>query len=188
MPSTLVHVLMCCLIGMVTMNGTEIALLPQQAGIHDAVLTPLASGEWEVRTTGSDPYLFVTTADTAIDLAQSDPLLQARAHNVRGRAFQALAEKDASKLRDAEVEFKHALEGDPDSRIADLHFNLAVVLMKQLRDDEGIAELRKELADRANGTTAEESRALIANPRRARETFAPDFSLVSTAGERISLE
>ena len=83
----------------------------------------------------------IETAQTAIELAQDDPLLRARAHTARGTAFQSLAEKDPSKLRDAEREFRLALEADPESRIADLHFNLGVVLMKQMRDVEGIAEL-----------------------------------------------
>ena len=69
----------------------------------------------------------IETAQTAIELAQNDPLLRARGHTARGTAFQALAEKDPSKLRDAEREFRQALEADPDSRVADLHFNLGVV-------------------------------------------------------------
>ena len=129
----------------------------------------------------------VDTAQTAIELAANDPLLRARAHTARGTALQALAEKDPPKLLDAEREFRHALEADPESRIADLHFNLGVVLIKQMRNDEGIVELNKELAQRANGSTAEEARALIANPGRAREHYAPDFSLVTADGQRIAL-
>ena len=130
----------------------------------------------------------IETAQTAIELAQDDPLLRARAHTARGTAFQSLAEKDPSKLRDAEREFRLALEADPESRIADLHFNLGVVLMKQLRDAEGIAELNKEVAQRAHGSTAEEARLLIANPKRARERYAPDFSVVTANGRPITLE
>jgi len=130
----------------------------------------------------------IETAQTAIELAQDDPLLRARAHTARGTAFQSLAEKDPSKLRDAEREFRLALEADPESRIADLHFNLGVVLMKQMRDEEGIAELNKEVAQRAHGSTAEEARMLIANPKRARERYAPDFSVVTANGRPITLE
>ena len=132
----------------------------------------------------------LTTAQTGIDLAGTDSRLLARAHTYRGLAFQALAEKDnePGKLRDAEAEFRAALVADPESILADLHFNLGVVLMKQMRDEEGIAELKNELAIRANGTTAEESRSLIANPRRAREKYAPDFSFVSTTGEKFTFE
>jgi peroxiredoxin/Tfp pilus assembly protein PilF len=128
----------------------------------------------------------VETAQTAIELAQDDSRLLARAHSVRGLAFQSLAEKDPAKLRDAETEFRVALAADPGSRIADLHFNLGVVLMKQQRDDEGIVELQQEVALRPHGTTADDARALIANPRRAREPYAPDFSLVAAGGESIT--
>src|SRR6185295_10160804 len=129
----------------------------------------------------------IETAQTAIELAQDDPLLRARAHTARGTAFQSLAEKDPSTLHDAEREFRQALEPDPESRVADLHFNLGVVLMKQMRDEEGIAELNKELAQRANGSTAEDARAFIANPRRARENYAPDFSVSIADGQPITL-
>jgi len=130
----------------------------------------------------------IETAQTAIELAQDDPLLRARAHTARGTAFQSLADKDPSKLRDAEREFRQALEADPESRVADLHFNLGVVLMKQKRDEEGIAELNKELTQRAHGSTAEEARALIANPKRAREKYAPDFSVLTADGRQVTLE
>jgi thiol-disulfide isomerase/thioredoxin len=130
----------------------------------------------------------IETAQMAIDVAHDEPLLLARAHTARGTAFQALAEKDPSKLQDAEREFRLALTADPESRVADLHFNLGVVLMKQLRDEEGIAELKSEIAQRANGSTAEEARALIANPRRARENYAPDFDVQIADGRQITLE
>jgi thiol-disulfide isomerase/thioredoxin len=130
----------------------------------------------------------IETGQTAIELARDAPLLLARAHSARGTAFQALAENDPSKLHDAEREFREALDADPESRVADLHFNLGVVLMKQQRDDEGIAQLKKEIAQRANGSTAEDARALIANPRRARERYAPDFDVPTADGRRITLE
>jgi peroxiredoxin len=130
----------------------------------------------------------VETAQTAIELSQNEPLLRAQAHTARGMAYQALAEKDPAKLRDAEADFRQALDADPESRIADLHFNLGMVLLKQRRDDEGIAELRKEIAQRANGSTADDARALIANPRRARERYAPDFTLQTAEGRQVSLD
>jgi len=39
-----------------------------------------------------------------------------------------------------------------------------------------------------SASTADDARALIANPGRARERYAPDFSFVSTSGDSISLE
>ena len=49
-------------------RGAEVVLLPVQDGIHDVELKDLGQGEWEVRTTGSDPYFFVKTNGEAIDL------------------------------------------------------------------------------------------------------------------------
>ena len=132
----------------------------------------------------------IETAQRALDLAGTDARLLARAHTYKGLALQALAEKDGtpSKLQDAEAEFRAALVADPESNLPDLYYNLGVVLLKQKRDEEGIAELKKEIAIRANGTRADESRSLIANPRRAREKYAPDLSFVSTTGAKFTVE
>jgi thiol-disulfide isomerase/thioredoxin len=119
---------------------------------------------------------------SAIDLAATDTRLLARAHKLKGQVFTSLGQ-----TREAEQEFRAALAADPDSRVADLHFSLAGALLAQTRDDEAIAELRKEIEIRPNGTTADEARALIANPRRGREHFAPEFSFVSAGGDSISL-
>jgi tetratricopeptide (TPR) repeat protein len=118
----------------------------------------------------------------AIDLAGDDSRLLARSHKVRGQVFDAMGD-----LAGAETEFRAALAADPASRIADLHYELGLVLMAQHRDEEGIAELTKEIEIRPNGTTADEARALIANPRRAREKYAPEFAFVASGGQQISL-
>jgi tetratricopeptide (TPR) repeat protein len=120
---------------------------------------------------------------SAIDLAGSNVRLATRAHKLRGEVFQAMGQ-----LADAEAEFRAALEIDPESAIADLHFLLGSVLMAQQRDEEGAVELRKEIEIRPNGTTAEEAQTLLANPRRAREKYVPEFSFAATNGETISLE
>jgi tetratricopeptide (TPR) repeat protein len=130
----------------------------------------------------------VGSAQSAIELAQGDSRLLARAHSVKGLALQSLAEKEPARLPEAETEFRQALAVDPDSLVADLHFNLGFVLMLQGRDAEGIAEMKRELEIRANGTTAERARELIANPRRARENYAPEFSIVSADGASITSE
>jgi len=119
---------------------------------------------------------------SAIAIAGGEPRLLARAHKLRGQVFTSLGQP-----RDAEQEYRAALTADPESRIADLHFGLATALLAQNRDDEAIDELKKEIEQRPNGTTADEARALIANPRRGRERFAPEFSFESAAGEPISL-
>jgi len=122
-------------------------------------------------------------AQSAIDLAGGDARLLARAHKVRGQVFAA-----AGDARNAETEFRAALDADPDSNVADLHYGLGRALIAQHRDDDAIAELRKEIEIRPHGTTAEDAQALIANPRRGRENYAPDFSIVAAGGARVSLD
>jgi tetratricopeptide (TPR) repeat protein len=122
-------------------------------------------------------------AQSAVDTAGSHARVVARAHRVRGQVFTALNDP-----MHAEEAYRAALAADPDSNVPDLHYGLALALLKQNRDDEAIAELKKEIEIRPHGTTAEEAQALMANPRRGREKYAPDFSFTSADGQTISLE
>jgi tetratricopeptide (TPR) repeat protein len=122
-------------------------------------------------------------AQSAVDLAAGNSRLLARAHKTKGQVFAATGDP-----KSAESELRAALVVDPDSNIADLHYELALALLAQHRDDEAMAELRKEIEIRPHGTTAEEAQALIANPRRGREKYAPAFSFVSADGQAISLD
>ena len=122
-------------------------------------------------------------AQSAIDLAAGNARLLARAHKVRGQVFAAAGDPGS-----AEAEFRAALAADPESNVADLHYELGRALISQRRDDEAIVELRKEIEIRPHGTTAEEAQALIADPRRGREHYAPDFSFVAADGATVSLD
>lgn len=120
---------------------------------------------------------------SAIATARENPLLLARSHKLKGQVFAAMGE-----LRAAEAEFRAALAADPDSRVADLHYELGTLLIASHRDAEAIEELKKEIEIRPNGTTADKARALSSNPRPPSERYAPAFSFVSTDGKRISLD
>ena len=120
-------------------------------------------------------------AGSAVNLAAGNARLLARAHKVKGQVFAATGDP-----KGAESELRAALIADPGSNVADLHYELALALLAQHRDEEAIAELRKEIEIRPHGTTAEEAQALIANPRRGREKYAPAFSFVSADGQTIS--
>jgi thiol-disulfide isomerase/thioredoxin len=122
-------------------------------------------------------------AQSAIDLAPGNSRLVARAHKVRAEVYAAMGEPPH-----AEEEYRAALVADPESNIADLHYGLALALLAQHRDDDAIVELRKEIEIRPHGTTAEEAKALIANPRRGREKYAPEFSFTAADGQTISLD
>ena len=112
----------------------------------------------------------ITSCDRAMEVGAANTRLLIEAHQTKGTALLDLAE---------------ALQMNPD--IAYLHFNLGVALMQERRDAEGIAELQQELALRSKSPVSERAAALIANPRRAREPFAPDFSLVTLGHELVTL-
>jgi tetratricopeptide (TPR) repeat protein len=122
-------------------------------------------------------------AQAAVDNANGNARLLARAHKLRGQLY-----IDSGDPQRGEQAYRAALAADPDSNIADLHFGLAKALLAQGRDDDAIAELKKEIDIRPHGTTAEEAQALIANPRRGREKYAPEFSFVAADGRPISLD
>ena len=60
--------------------------------------------------------------------------------------------------------------------------------MREERDGDGVAELRQELALRPTGPEADRARSLIENPRPARESFAPAFSVVTLDREHVDLD
>jgi peroxiredoxin len=129
----------------------------------------------------------IDSADKTIALAGGDTRLLLKAYNNKGLALQAAAEKmDQKKLQLAEAAFREGLKLQNPPPI--LRYNLGVVLMQQNRDEEGVAEITQYLKLQPKGTYAETARKLAANPRRARENYAPDFSFTSTQGEYITLE
>jgi len=129
----------------------------------------------------------IECADKVLEFANGDRQLMLKAYNNKGLALQASAEKkDQKKLQAAEAVFKEALtvEGAPPI----LRYNLGVTLLQLNRDDEGVAELKQYVKLDPDGPFEEKARGMIANPRRARESFAPDFAFTSSEGEHITLE
>ena len=104
--------------------------------------------------------------------------------NLRGLSVGSLVEKnDDKRLRDAEADFR-AIAAD----LPIAQYNLGFTLVRQGRDEEGVAELNAYI--RRDGSTKEaaEARRIIENPRRVRVAFAPDFSVTTLQGEHIALE
>jgi len=129
----------------------------------------------------------ITTCDKVIEFAGNDTQLQAEAYNLKGVALQAQAEiKDQKKHQEAEAVFRQGLALHPE--LPGLHYNLGVTLLRELRDPEGVAALKKFIELQGSGPNAELALKMIENPRRAREPYAPDFSLTTSEGEFISLE
>lgn len=125
--------------------------------------------------------------EKVVEFAGEDTALKAQAYNAKGVALQELAEgKNTKRLQQAEAEFRQALAQSEEMAI--VHFNLGIVLMQMNRDPEGIEEMKRYLELRPAGAAADEARKTIANPRRARESYAPDFSIATVEGEHIALQ
>jgi thiol-disulfide isomerase/thioredoxin len=114
-----------------------------------------------------------------------DRRLQAMLHNQRGMALFSLADKSTDKeIRDAEAEFRSALVLAEAPPIA--WYNLGIVLLKQSRDQEGIVALQAYIDSGARAPEIDLARRMIENPRRGRETYAPDYAFASSKGDYIS--
>lgn len=129
----------------------------------------------------------VESCDKMIELSAGDPKAQAQGYNLKGIALQTQADvKDQKKLQEAEAVFRQGLALGVNLPI--LHYNLGFTLLQESRDQEGIAELKKFGELEPEGTKAEQALKYIENPRRAREAYAPDFSLTTAEGEFVSLD
>jgi len=115
----------------------------------------------------------------AVDAAQ-----RARGHMLKGFVLMTFA-SNPEALASAESEFREALAEYGNEPVT--HFELGIVLLKEKRDEEGIRELREYLGLTPSGAYADQARKLIADPRRARERFAPEFELNTLQGEKLSL-
>lgn len=100
-------------------------------------------------------------------------------------AAQASKPKD-KKLVQAVVDTREALTLNPTNNLG--HFNLGVLLIRQNQDADGIAELKSYLTlPNLDAATAKAAREDIADPRRAREPFAPEFSFTTLENQQVSL-
>ncbi|MDX6304453.1 MAG: hypothetical protein QOI77_1422 [Blastocatellia bacterium] len=127
------------------------------------------------------------SCDRVIELSAGDPKTMAQAYNLKGIALQSQAAgKDQKKLQEAEAAFRQALTLGSDLPV--VRFNLGFTLLQEGRDPEGIVELKKFTELEPDGAKYEQALKLIENPRRAREAYAPDFSLTTADGEYLSLD
>jgi peroxiredoxin/Tfp pilus assembly protein PilF len=124
------------------------------------------------------------SADRALATARDDQQ-RVLAHSLKANAYLNLSTSDAKKLADAAQEYRLAVQLAPRNGLA--HRNLALILLKQGKDQEAVQELQQCLQLDPDEKTAAEARQLIADPRRGRENFAPDFQFTSLQGQQISL-
>lgn len=113
--------------------------------------------------------------------------LEAAIRNVRGSAiFEQVEKNDDKRLKDAEADFRSVTELTDTLPIA--HYNLGYALMRQGRDEEGIAAFKVFLAKAPYVREAREASRMIEDPRRARVVFGPEFAVTTLQGERLALE
>jgi peroxiredoxin/Tfp pilus assembly protein PilF len=124
------------------------------------------------------------SCDRAIDAAKSDST-RAYVHNLKGNLLTMGAQK-ASEWGAAEAEFRIAVHQD--STVAKYHYNLATAMIRQSKDEAAKSELEACLAASPAADVARMAQNLLADPRRARETFAPDFKVKAITGEQVSLQ
>jgi peroxiredoxin len=135
----------------------------------------------EAQTALRDEKGALNSSDKAIAVAVSDAE-RADAHAAKALTIMRLG--DVKGLKDAETEYKRAMQLAPNA--ANNYLGLAVTLFKQSRDAEGQEQLATFLKMMPNGLYAEYARKLQANPRRAREEFVPDFQVTTMKGQTIS--
>jgi thiol-disulfide isomerase/thioredoxin len=134
----------------------------------------------------------IETCERLLPAAGSDHEMAARAHNLKGvtltsMAMENMEKPDTKKLAEAETAFRKALENFSESKI--VHFNLGVTLLRLNREAEGIRELKAYVEDAGDESeSVEAARKMVENPRRARENFAPDFTVTTADGEYIDSE
>ncbi len=124
------------------------------------------------------------SCDKAIAAAKTNSS-RAYAHNLRGQILLNHAEKP-SEIEEAETEFQSAVQMD--STVANYHLNLATLMIRQTKDDAAKPELQASLAANPSADVAKMAQKLLADPRRGRESFAPEFQVKALRGEEVSLQ
>jgi len=128
-------------------------------------------------------------ADSCLDalkLVGDDKVMESNLRNQRGMALFSLAEKNTDKaLKDAEAEFRAALQLPGSGAMT--RYNLGVTILRMgSRDPEGLEMLNGAMAAGLKAPELDSAARMIDNPRRARENYAPDFSVTTRGGEFIS--
>lgn len=132
---------------------------------------------------------FSDAADAARDAAALTevPEEQGLANQLLGEILLGAAGEKPKKLGEAEQAFRRALaasgEKSPRAR-----YRLGETLLKMGRDEEGTAELERFLRETPEDPFAQQAKAYVANPRRARAKFAPEFSFAGLDGAAVRLQ
>jgi thiol-disulfide isomerase/thioredoxin len=177
-------------------GGMAIEYARQALASAPAPVGPASAGAKAPAASGAEPKTATDPARAAAAASPADPAqreLLVTAANLLGLA---LIKKSAGRagepparapLEEAVQAFRQALAlsgGESDTA----RFNLGRALLWLSRDEEGTAALRDYLARRPEGEQSEDAKLWLANPRRARERYAPPFSLETLdGGDHVTL-
>ena len=130
----------------------------------------------------------VDTCTEALKFTGPDKRLEGQMHYMRGLAEMALGVQKStdSELKNAEGDFRATVELTDTIAIA--NYNLGVVLLKENKDAEGVRALQAYVDRGLHSSERDEALKMIGDPKRARLTIAPDFTVPTLQGERISLK
>ena len=132
---------------------------------------------------------FGDAADAAGDATGAAGTAEERelSNQLRGEILLAAAAEKPKKLAEAERAFREALalSGQKSPRA---RYRLGETLLKMGRDSEGVAELETFLREAPEDPFAPRAKAYLANPRSAREKFAPEFSFAGLDGSPVRLQ
>jgi thiol-disulfide isomerase/thioredoxin len=130
----------------------------------------------------------IESAERALAIA-TEPEAQVAAHTYLGVAWseQALDSRRADdELAASERAFRAALAVPDVEKPPTIYLNLGIVLMRQERDEDGVAMLERFLESEPSPADAVRARSLIDDPRRARESIMPQVALVTLDGDYLT--
>jgi len=130
----------------------------------------------------------VESCTAALKYTGDDKRLAAQMHYMRGLSELALGDQKNtdSELKNAEADFREAVTLTDTIAIA--NYNLGVVLLKENKDAEAVAALQAYVDRGLHTPERDEALKMIADPKRGRLTVAPNFTVPTFQGQRVSLQ
>jgi tetratricopeptide (TPR) repeat protein len=110
-----------------------------------------------------------------------------RGYKELGLAHMKKPGEDAKSLAAAEDAFRKVLELSQ-GRYNDGRYVLGIILLRQKRDQEGLAALKEYIEREPTGANAASAKQMIERPQCGREQCAPEFSLVTADGDYLTQE
>jgi len=136
----------------------------------------VALKNWPQAIFAADHALAISTTNTE----------KAQAHNSKGTAYLGEISEDPKNIALAQEEYRNAAQLDP--RVPVYHLSLGIALLKDSHDEEGVKELQRFVDMAPGDTRIPMAKQWIAEPKRARGNYAPEFHVTSAQGDEIFLD